>query len=280
VFPGSGFLWVIGGLLALLLLGLLIASIVKGITDANRTITVIKPYERGVEYRDGAFVRVVQAGRYVSWGDRTSITTVDLRENTTTVGGQEVLTSDNLSVKLTLSLVSAIEDARLSIETSSNPENDLYARMQTAIRMAVAKRSLDEVLAGRQDMVSEIEAELKPFLAARGVKLISLALRDVMLTAELKRAYSDILRARKEGEAALERARGETAALRSLANAARVMKDNPALAQLRVLQTVQQSAQKGASIILNANTQVAEGAAVASAPKADDKGSTQTIDPA
>jgi hypothetical protein len=60
--------------------------------------------------------------------------------------------------------------------------------------------------------------------------------RDVMLPGELKRAYASVIVTRKEGEAALERARAETAALRGLANAGRTLADNPGLLQLRILQ--------------------------------------------
>jgi len=64
-------------------------------------------------------------------------------------------------------------------------------------------------------------------------------LRDVALSAELRRLITDVERAKREGLAALERARGEQASLRSLANAARLLKGNPELAQLRVLQALQ-----------------------------------------
>src|SRR4051812_50217013 len=72
--------------------------------------------------------------------------------------------------------------------------------------------------------------------------------RDIMVPTELKRAFAGIVAARREGEAALERARGETAALRSLANAGRLVEDNPGLLQLRILQ--QLGASSGNTIML------------------------------
>jgi len=63
-----------------------------------------------------------------------------------------------------------------------------------------------------------------------------------MISGKLKKSFAQVVKARKEGEAALERARGETAALRSLANAARMVQDNPQLMQLRVLQVMGESA--------------------------------------
>ena len=69
-----------------------------------------------------------------------------------------------------------------------------------------------------------------------------------MVPSELKRAFAGIVAARREGEAALERARGETAALRTLANAGRIVEDNPGLLQLRILQ--QLGASSGNTIML------------------------------
>ncbi len=74
---------------------------------------------------------------------------------------------------------------------------------------------------------------------AVGVVVESLALRDVMVPAELSRAAAEVATARAQGQAALERARGEVAATRALANAARMVADQPALLQLRTLQAVE-----------------------------------------
>jgi len=78
-------------------------------------------------------------------------------------------------------------------------------------------------------------------IAADGVSIRSLDLveaKDLMFSGDIKKAFAQAVTARKEGQAALERARGETAALRNLANAARVLDANPALMQLRVLQQI------------------------------------------
>ena len=73
------------------------------------------------------------------------------------------------------------------------------------------------------------------------MKLISADVKDIMLPGEMKKVFTQVVKAQKEGQAALERARGETAALRSLANAARMMDDNPNLLQLRALQGLEVS---------------------------------------
>jgi hypothetical protein len=112
----------------------------------------------------------------------------------------------------------------------------------------VSSRSLEDLLAGRADIGPKVlEAAVEPALAF-GVKVSSVDVRDVMLPGDLKRIFAQEVSARKEGLAALEKARGETAALRNLANAARMIEDNPALVQLRILQHL--GATSGNTVVL------------------------------
>ncbi len=92
----------------------------------------------------------------------------------------------------------------------------------------------------------------------------SLALRDVMVPAELRRAAAEVAMARAQGQAALERARGEVAATRALANAARMVADQPALLQLGTLQAIEAG---GATVVLSAGPDVT-GAALGVRPEA------------
>jgi len=79
---------------------------------------------------------------------------------------------------------------------------------------------------------------VQPESAKLGVSVLAIEVKDVMLPADLKRAFADVLKAKQEGQAALERARGESASLRNLANAARVLEGNPALMNLRLMQSL------------------------------------------
>jgi regulator of protease activity HflC (stomatin/prohibitin superfamily) len=85
---------------------------------------------------------------------------------------------------------------------------------------------------------------------AIGLRLHAVEVKDVMFPGELKKIFAEVVRAQKEGQAALERARGETAALRSLANAARMVQESPALMSLRVLQSVAGAAASGGTVVL------------------------------
>ena len=81
----------------------------------------------------------------------------------------------------------------------------------------------------------------KPAAAQLGLLLESVNVKDVMFPGDLKRIFSQVVKARKEGQAALEKARAETATLRHLANAASLIDRNPTILQLRLLQSVQDS---------------------------------------
>jgi len=74
--------------------------------------------------------------------------------------------------------------------------------------------------------------------------------KDVVFPADLKRAFADVLKAKQEGQAALERARGESASLRNLANAARVLESNPALMNLRLMQSLTAAQKAGNTLVL------------------------------
>jgi hypothetical protein len=100
--------------------------------------------------------------------------------------------------------------------------------------------------------LSTINTRMRDLLApqadALGLRLLKIEVRDLILPGELKRAFAQTITAQKEALASLERARGETASLRSLANAARIMQDHPGLLQLRAVQAIEAS--KGNTIAL------------------------------
>jgi regulator of protease activity HflC (stomatin/prohibitin superfamily) len=169
------------------------------------------------------------------------VVTLDRRRLLEVVAGQEVLTADNIGLKLSLvAEYRVIDPLKVRAEVKS-VEQQLHHTIQVAARKAAAKRTLDELLANREPIAAEVQEEIADSLAGVGLEVLAVSLRDFMLSKELRAAYAAVPTARKEGEAALERARGEQAALRNLANAARMLKDNPDLLQLRVLQTMAQS---------------------------------------
>jgi regulator of protease activity HflC (stomatin/prohibitin superfamily) len=165
------------------------------------------------------------------------------------VPGQEVLTADGLSVKVSLTVAVRTSDPRRWHEAVDDADAFVYAALQIALREAVAARTLDELLAARGSLPDDVRARVETAAEAVGVEIDSLSLRDVMVPAELRRAAAEVATARAQGQAALERARSEVAATRALANAARMVAEQPALLQLRTLQAVEAG---GATVVLTA----------------------------
>jgi regulator of protease activity HflC (stomatin/prohibitin superfamily) len=110
-----------------------------------------------------------------------------------------------------------------------------------ALREIVGKEKIDVLIENRAGIGGKLMELTSGKAAEMGLKLISADVKDMMFPGEMKKAFAQVVKAQKEGQAALERARGETAALRSLANAARTMDDNPNLLQLRALQALADS---------------------------------------
>jgi regulator of protease activity HflC (stomatin/prohibitin superfamily) len=116
-----------------------------------------------------------------------------------------------------------------------------------ALREAVAGRTLDELLTDRQFLPEALREPVRMRAGTVGVTVEDVAVRDVMVPAELRRAAAEVASARAQGQAALERARSEVASTRALANAARLVAEQPALLQLRTLQAVEAG---GATVLL------------------------------
>lgn len=218
---------------------------------------VVQEWERVLRYRDGRFAEQLGPGAHRrrwwrSWRVRSA--RVDLRPRLLQVPGQEVLTSDGLSVRLTLLARVTVADPRRWHESAAQPDDFVYAALQVAVRDAVAGRTLDELLAARTLLAAELQAAATVTAQEVGLALGEVAVRDLMVPTELRRAAAEVASARAQGQAALERARSEVAATRALANAARLAADNPALLQLRTLQAVEAGR---ATVVLSAGTPVA-----------------------
>jgi regulator of protease activity HflC (stomatin/prohibitin superfamily) len=234
-----------GLFLLILLLAGLVALIVAFLAMGSVTV---HEYERGLRFARGKFTGLVGAGTTYYLKSMTDIRVLDVRPTSMTVDGQEVLTSDRVAVKISLVARYVIGDAAAYVLNDAASNRTLYLYLQLGLREVVAGRSVDEILAARTTIGPEILEVVAPKAMPIGIELTEVDVRDVMIPADLKRAFNSAITARQEGVAALERARGETAALRSLANAGRLVNDNPGLLSLRVVQEL--AAGKGNTIML------------------------------
>lgn len=216
------------------------ALVIIGVLIAKQKFRrmVVYEWDWGIHYKNGKFQRVLPPGAYRWFLPGNEIVTLDNRRQIEVIPGQEVLTQDNAGLKLSMIAEYQIVDAALATREAQSITAHLHTTAQVAIRDAVGKRDLDDILGDRGAVADEVHKTVTTAMAPLGVEVAEMSLRDIMLGRELRSGYAAVLAARKDGEAALERARGETAALRSLANAARMIKDNPDLVQLRLLQAM------------------------------------------
>ena len=196
---------------------------------------IVNQWERALLFRNGALVRTLGPGKYRQWAPGYSLRRVDVRPWILQVPTQEIPTSDGVTVKVTVAGRVRVVDPVAYVVSTQDPLASLYLAVQVALRELVAQASVEELLAGRAEVGPRLSGAVRG-TNELGVAVEQLELKDIVLPADLKRAQAQVLIARADGLAALERARGETAALRNLANAARLCAANPALLQLRLLQ--------------------------------------------
>jgi regulator of protease activity HflC (stomatin/prohibitin superfamily) len=202
------------------------------------SVVTVHDYERGLRYRSGRFSGLVDPGSHLLIRPFSEIRILDARPEFTTVDGQEVLTSDGIAVKVSLAARYVVGDPVAAVTTDQDYRRAIHLELQLGLRDALAAGTLEEVLAARSKIGPAVMERTASALARMGVELLSVEVRDLMVPGDLKRVFAGVVAARKEGEASLEKVRAETAALRSLANAGRMIEDNPGLLQLRMLQQV------------------------------------------
>ena len=189
-------------------------------------------------YHKGKFLEVLRPGRYERWGLNYAANMQDVRKGNLLVPGQEVLTADSVGLKLSLLVSYQIVDPVKAAHETQHWQTDLYNAAQLAVRSVVGTLAVEALLNQRLEIGAQLLTRVQPEGAKIGINVLAVEVKDVMFPADLKRAFGEVLKAKQEGQAALERARGESAALRNLANAARVLEGNPALMNLRLMQSL------------------------------------------
>jgi regulator of protease activity HflC (stomatin/prohibitin superfamily) len=208
-------------------------------------------YEKAIHYRNGKFAGLLAPGVHRLFHMNSTVIHVDLRPTLLTVPGQEVLSQGNIPVKITMLATYRYIDPVKAHVTEGQPMEKMYALLQLGLRRATAVTSLEDLLQNRKEFVDQIRMEIDSGISELGFHLLKLDIKDISLSGEIKKGYIQVMAAKQEGLASLEKARNEIAALRSLANAAKMLEGNPALYQLRLLQALGEG--QGNTLVLGAN---------------------------
>jgi len=198
----------------------------------------VTPHEEVLVYRDGVLLDRVREGLHVYWKGTGKVAwkSVDLREQVADVAGQEIMTSDKVTLRVNLVVAYQVADPLKAVTTTADYTQALYREAQLMLRAAVGTRTLDTLLADKESIGSEVAAALLARTAQLGVAVKSVGLRDIILPGDMKELMNRVIAATKEAEANLIKRREETAAARSQANTARVLAENPHLARLKELE--------------------------------------------
>jgi regulator of protease activity HflC (stomatin/prohibitin superfamily) len=198
----------------------------------------VTPHEEVLVYRDGVLIDRVREGLHVYWKGTGKIAwkSVDLREQVADVAGQEIMTSDKVTLRVNLVVTYQVLDALAALGATADYTQALYREAQLVLRAAVGTRPLDALLADKESIGGEVATALVARTAQLGVAVKSVGLRDIILPGDMKELMNRVIAATKEAEANLIKRREETAAARSQANTARVLAENPQLARLKELE--------------------------------------------
>ncbi|MHC3004143.1 slipin family protein [Gordonia metallireducens] len=197
----------------------------------------VPPGHTVLAYRD-AEVQSLDTGRHrIPKPDST--VTVDLRDRLIPVAPQEILTSDSIAIRVSMSLRARVIDARAFVERAADPIGAVYLAAQIALRQVSADIASEELIR-RGDVVdvAPIREAAAEAAATVGVEVLDVVIRDIIVPSEIRSAALEVVTAKTRGLAKLEAARAETASLRALANAGRLLDAHPALAQLRLVESV------------------------------------------
>jgi len=217
-----------GGLGALLLILMLIAA----------SFRILREYERGVVFMLGRFWRVKGPGLILIIPGLQQMVRVDLRTVVLDVPSQDVISRDNVSVKVNAVLYFRVVDPDKAI---LQVENFLVATSQlaqTTLRSVLGKHELDEMLAERERLNLDIQQTLDAQTDAWGIKVSNVEIKHVDIDESMVRAIAKQAEAERERRAKIIHAEGELQASEKLLAAAEILAQRPQAMQLRYLQTL------------------------------------------
>jgi len=218
----------------------------ENLIPSNEYIDVtVQPHERGLRFEQGCLTAVLEPGRYKLWTHpeaRTQIIGVDLRRTELAIAGQELLTRDKVTLRLTLTVEYAVVDPVLATQKVTSVRDSVYLAVQLAARDYVGSVTLDELLEGRDALTLFLERATVSKATEIGVRVDRVGVKDVVLPGEMKSLLNRVIEAEKAAAANVILRREETAATRSLVNTARLMADQPVLLRLKELEAMKEIA--------------------------------------
>jgi regulator of protease activity HflC (stomatin/prohibitin superfamily) len=227
-----------------------IVIIVMAVMFLASAIRILNEYERGVIFRLGRVIATKGPGLIILIPVVDKMVKVDMRTITMEVPPQDVITRDNVSIKVNAVVFYTVLDATAAI---IKVENFLYAtsqQAQTSLRSVCGQVELDEILSEREKINLTLQGILDRSTEPWGIKVDRVEVKQIDLPEEMKRAIAKQAEAERERRAKVINAEGEFQAAQKLIEAAALMETQPMSLQLRYLQTLNQIASENNSTTL------------------------------
>jgi regulator of protease activity HflC (stomatin/prohibitin superfamily) len=221
-----------------------------GVIILFSAVKILREYERAVVFTLGRFDRVKGPGLVLLFPFVQQMVRVDLRIQVVEIPSQDVISRDNVSMKVDAVLYFNVVDAERAIikVQSYLPATNMLA--QTTLRAVLGQHELDEMLAERKKLSTDVQAILDVQTESWGIKVSNVEIRTVELTENMVRAIAKQAEAERDRRAKVIHAEAEFQASQTLTNAAKVLSSIPAAMQLRYLQTLTEiGAEQNSTII-------------------------------
>jgi regulator of protease activity HflC (stomatin/prohibitin superfamily) len=216
----------------------------------SSAIKILKEYERGVVFRLGRIIPVKGPGLVIILPMVDKLVRISLRTVTFDVPAQDIITKDNITVKVNAVVYFRVMDP---IKAVTAVEDFFYATSQiaqTTLRSILGQSQLDDLLTKRDELNAELQKVIDLQTEPWGIKVTTVEVKNVDLPAEMQRAIAKQAEAERERRAKVIHADGEFQASQKLADAAKIISSEPMALQLRYLQTlVEVSAEKNSTTI-------------------------------
>ncbi len=217
----------------------------------SSAIKIVKEFERGVILRLGRLKGAKGPGIFFIIPIIDRMYKVDLRTKVLDVPVQEVMTRDNVPVRVNAVVYLRVMDASKSIIQVENFISATSQISQTTLRSVIGQAHLDELLSERDKLNRELQKIIDEATDPWGIKVSAVEIKDVELPSTMKRSMAAQAEAERERRAKIINAQGELQAAEKLTEAARLMATEPMTIQLRLLQTISEvSAENSSTIIL------------------------------
>jgi regulator of protease activity HflC (stomatin/prohibitin superfamily) len=229
---------------------IIIAFFLLVLPIVGATVKIVQEYERGVIFRLGRLAGAKGPGLFLIIPFVDRMVKMDLRVVTLEVPPQEIITRDNITIKVSAVLYFRVVDPEHAVTRVADYRQATFQIAQTTLRSVLGQSEMDELLAQRDQINLRLQQIIDEQTEPWGMKVSAVEVKDVELPESMQRAMARQAEAEREKRAKIIHAEGEFQASQTLANAAQVINSQESALQLRYLQTLQEMATEKNSTIL------------------------------